>query len=248
MIQNMPGLHVLFTVLLLLLLAQTGSAQQHRRDANPNVRAAPQLSALGQSDPADHAPATAAVGPEGAWSPAGSAVTTAHAHPTAAVILSHAAINAVESARRLSQASQAGLVPATQPAQLPVMYSSGALVPSKALGCPAKRAEVSSGGCPCTVYHDNTASSDSSRATLRRTNLCPAGFRCSPTAAAALAAAGWHRNSSTDGSSSSQLAPLDELVSTESGICMPCALGEPLIRLTCLALMPCCRAGAESRQ
>lgn len=109
-------------------------------------------------------------------------------------------------------------------------------MPSKAQGCPPKRAEVSDAGCPCTVYHHNTASSDSSRAAVSRINLCPAGFRCSPTAAAALAAAGWQRNSSTDGSSS-QVVPLDDLLTTEDGICMPCMLGE-LETPDMLALIP----------
>lgn len=220
---RMRGLHVLLTVLQLLLQGQAGIAHQHRRDSSHYVRGIHHLSAVRQSAPADHPIATAAGGPAGAPSPNSVATTTAHADLPASRPLSSTAIHVVGTSRRLSGASQAGLAPVTQSVQLPLGYGTGTAVPATAVGCPPPHADLSSAGCPCTVYHDRKGSnSNSARTSPIRSNLCPAGYRCSPSAAAALAAAGWQRNSSN----SSKSVPFDNLVTTQDGICISCMLGK----------------------
>lgn len=122
--------------------------------------------------------------------------------------------------RRLSATSQAPVAAAGAGAQTLTMDN------TKRQGCPSSAMVLTAPGCTCTVYRAqrgqgqaNTASSRSSRSAIR-SNVCPSGYRCSPSAAVAIFAAGWSRNSSSG-------APPDvDGFTTERGICIPCQLGE----------------------
>lgn len=130
--------------------------------------------------------------------------------------------NGVVPARRLSATSQA-----------PVAAAGAGALPTPTMGtptrqgCPSSAMAQTAPGCTCTVYRNqrgqgqgNTASSRSSSRSAIRSNLCPSGYRCSPSAAIAIFAAGWSRNSSSE-------APPDvDGFTTERGICIPCQLGE----------------------
>eukprot|EP00878_Enallax_costatus_P019029 GHUV01020063.1.p1 GENE.GHUV01020063.1~~GHUV01020063.1.p1 ORF type:complete len:335 (-),score=43.15 GHUV01020063.1:873-1877(-) len=132
-------------------------------------------------------------------------------------------------------------------------YSIGQLSQAAAapFSCPALNSAVSAPGCPCTM-HTNRAqpqgqsqqtqpSSLVSRPLLDQSsrsssstelNVCPAGYRCSPSAAADIMQAGWQpaaslrnsgwRNASSFGSSNSGLG----LATATTGICVACQLGE----------------------
>jgi hypothetical protein len=123
--------------------------------------------------------------------------------------------NAVAPARRLSAASQAP-VTATGPGAQTLTTD------ITRQGCPSAAMVLSAPGCTCTVYHTEPGqgSAASSRRSDVRSNVCPSGYRCSPSAAAAIFAAGWSRNST------SGAAPAVDGFTTERGICIPCQLGE----------------------
>lgn len=128
--------------------------------------------------------------------------------------------NGVMPARRLSATSQAPVTAAGAGAQTLALD-----IPTRQ-GCPSSAMMLTAPGCTCTVYRtengrgqDSAASSRSSRSAIR-SNVCPSGYRCSPSAAVAIFAAGWSRNSSSG-------APPDvDGFTTERGICIPCQLGE----------------------
>jgi hypothetical protein len=103
--------------------------------------------------------------------------------------------------------------------------------------CPGPQVLLSAPGCPCTVHTDYRAPaadpSSSSTGSSSRVNICPAGFRCSPSSAAAvesagcqcsswggLAAAAWQQQQQQ------QQFGARALGGPNIGICMPCQLGE----------------------
>jgi hypothetical protein len=94
------------------------------------------------------------------------------------------------------------------------------LAPS-AGSCPSVYEEVTVSGCPCTVYVGESGLGNSSNTDRHiRTNVCPAGFRCSHSAIVAIQLAGWRKPSTKVAVES--LAGL--LI--QPGICVPCQLGE----------------------
>lgn len=87
--------------------------------------------------------------------------------------------------------------------------------------CPSVYEEVTVSGCPCTVYHGESGAGNSNNTDdLIRTNVCPAGFRCSHSAIESIQLAGWRRPS-TEVAVKASAGLL-----TEPGICVPCQLGE----------------------
>lgn len=131
---------------------------------------------------------------------------------------------------------------------------------TRSVGCPSIKAAVSAPGCPCTMhsaagskvssgelrdtsltYMDSTASGKG----CRYCNVCPAGHRCSPSAAAAVVSAGWNYtgpaingSSARNSSNTSSMFGLDGVLGAAGahrGICVPCQLGklaEQVQRLT----------------
>jgi hypothetical protein len=87
--------------------------------------------------------------------------------------------------------------------------------------CPSVYEEVTVSGCPCTVYLGESGLGNSSNTDRHiRTNVCPAGFRCSHSAIVSIQLAGW-RNPSTKVAVESLAGLL-----IQPGICVPCQLGE----------------------
>uniref|UniRef100_A0A383W729 Pherophorin domain-containing protein n=1 Tax=Tetradesmus obliquus TaxID=3088 RepID=A0A383W729_TETOB len=142
--------------------------------------------------------------------------------------------------------------------------------------CPAKSVFLSAPGCPCTMHMADgpqrsgplsDTRAGQAIAAMRKAakyNVCPAGFRCSPSAAAYLVSVGWQpppaaadKASLRSNSSSSANMTLAEEFSFEPtglqaalarrGICIPCQLGEycppgtqeaSLLSLSTCALQP----------
>lgn len=91
--------------------------------------------------------------------------------------------------------------------------------------CPPPSAPVSAPGCPCTVpsVQQRQQNDGSSAAAC---NVCPAGFRCSPSAAAHLVSAGWRQElSSVARSPPAYAARSGAGDSTVAGVCVPCQIG-----------------------
>eukprot|EP00775_Hariotina_reticulata_P007451 gene7451-7661_t len=106
--------------------------------------------------------------------------------------------------------------------------------------CPAETARVSAAGCPCTMQQpiNKRRASSSGQSLIKRRNttehVCPAGFRCSPSTASAMVAAGWQQAAKRTGSAlnssllfaSDATGPAVGRVPDQRGICVPCQLGE----------------------
>lgn len=164
------------------------------------------------AEPASHA------APAGAASP----VPLLLQHRRLPAALHEAGLSA-EPAHRLLVASTAGATAAAA-ADL-VAQQLEAAAGETAGGCPSVHALLSGPGCTCTVYYPTARTGDNSGSNDRvQVNLCPAGYRCSPTAAAAIVSAGWSFTSNASRSSAGGLT-------TEQGICIPCQLGEQMGRL-----------------
>jgi len=164
------------------------------------------------AEPASHA------APAGAASP----VPLPLRHRRLPAALHEAGLSALP-ARRLLVAGTAGATAAAA-ADL-VAQQLEAAAGGTAGGCPSVHALLSGPGCTCTVYYPTARTGDNSGSNDRvQVNLCPAGYRCSPTAAAAVVSAGWRLTSNASRSSAGGLT-------TEQGICIPCQLGEQMGRL-----------------
>lgn len=117
--------------------------------------------------------------------------------------------------------------------------------------CPPVVAAISAPGCACTMHlnhqQDTAAASEAPSTPInrpllfgnrhrRRTqrNVCPAGYRCSPSAAADIVRAGWQPNpalrNSGLGNGSEFQAPQSALglAAATKGICVACQLGNTL--------------------
>lgn len=124
--------------------------------------------------------------------------------------------------------------------------------------CPPAIAAVSGPGCSCTMYNEHSQPADqqdnaaaaagggldtspvrpllfgsiSSRLRSRKRNICPAGYRCSPSAAADIVRAGWQPNpdlSSSGVGNGSIFKALQSAMGMDTapkGICVACQLGE----------------------
>jgi hypothetical protein len=119
--------------------------------------------------------------------------------------------------------------------------------------CPAKSEVISAPGCPCTMHMSDGPERSGPIAQTRfgqsvkamqesaKYNICPIGFRCSPSAAAYLVSMGWQpppaaADKASLGKNSSSSSNLTEEFSFQPtglqaalarrGICIPCQLGE----------------------
>lgn len=124
-----------------------------------------------------------------------------------------------------------------------------------AVRCPGLNAAMAAPGCPCTMHTNRRPSQAQSQQTQPSSlasrpllgqisslsnsaerNVCPAGYRCSPSAASDIVQAGWQpaaslrssgwRNASTFASPDSGLGA----ATATTGICVACQLGERDIR------------------
>lgn len=95
--------------------------------------------------------------------------------------------------------------------------------------CPSPSNHLSAPGCPCTMPNTLDTASPNSSKQQQQSNICPAGHRCSPSAAAAVVAAGWAKQLQNGtwgvpggiGAAAGEL----ELAAASTGICVPCQLG-----------------------
>lgn len=207
------NLQLVCVVLLLLLLGHPGHSAIHQYGQHtPSGHASSQAVPVGPGHTTADGPVQVEVTPAAADAQPDS---LALGRQPAAVLPTNESLSTAHHSRGLSVATQGR----TAPASLAAPPRSPAAVGDR---CPGATAELSTAGCTCTVYRSNSAQ-DSSSDSTRRVNVCPAGFRCSPSAKEAVLSgimAGWSLNSS----SSSKVTRMGGAV-TEQGICVPCQLG-----------------------
>lgn len=116
--------------------------------------------------------------------------------------------------------------------------------------CPSIQRSLSAPGCPCTLYASARQSSGadqqqgmitSADAAVRplmsdavngKRNVCPAGYRCSPSAAADMISAGWEATAVVGASGLGNISKLVAspgafgLEAATTGLCVACQLGE----------------------
>jgi hypothetical protein len=115
--------------------------------------------------------------------------------------------------------------------------------------CPGPQELLSAAGCPCTVHADypapatdpSSSTGSSNSGSSSRVNVCPAGFRCSPSSAAAVESAGcqcsgWEGLAAAGRQQQQQLGAR-ALGVPSIGICMPCQLGEWIVAVGCFEAM-----------
>lgn len=137
---------------------------------------------------------------------------------------SHSSSNTVT---RMLQATAAA---AAVPAQRALAQQPGTRAGAAAATCPPGYVELSAGGCPCTLQARTlrglSSPHDNDHVAL---NVCPAGYRCSPSAAAAILKAGWQQGPGMTASTSNlsaSFARSGRFAHSNKGICMPCQIGE----------------------
>lgn len=213
-----------------------GRSLQQQQQQAPRIAAAataPQPAAAG-ADPRSTLSTTRATQPAAntprpaaAAAAAAAATTAAKPAPASAAASSAAAAAAARTSRAGSinstnnssvQAAAAGRIPASQ-------APAGQFAASSK--CPGPLERLSAPGCPCTVHTDYLTDSSSSSS---RVGVCPAGYRCSPSAAAAVQSAGcqcpsWKAAAAAARQQQQGLA-MRAAGLPSVGVCMPCQLGE----------------------